>query len=84
MSNSALPFQSLVLSIKEASDSENWERVSSLVDQLDAEVRKFQFSPANKAALSHTIARLNEASANVDRRKEEIRNLVNNIGSSPL
>lgn len=74
----------LASAIRDAADKENWEDVNSLMLRLDEHVKTARFTSQDKSNISESVKLLDEAISSATRRKEEIRNLVNQIGNSPL
>lgn len=76
--------EQLASAIRDAADRESWDDVNSLMLSLDELIRSTKFTDQDKSKLVVTVQLINEAIVSATRRKEEIRNLVNQIGSSPL
>jgi hypothetical protein len=76
--------EKLASAIREAADRESWEEVNSLMQSFDKLLHSTNFTRQDKAKLLVSVHLINEAIGSATRRKDEIRNLVNQIGSSPL
>ena len=70
--------------IQEAADREDWDALNHFLATLQKNALQHKFSADDKAEITKTLQHLQVAMTHAHRRREEIRNLVNQIGSTPL
>lgn len=74
----------IATAVRDAADREDWENVNALMQRLDVCAKNASLTSADKAELTTALTLLSEAIQSATRRKEEIRDLVNILGSTPL
>lgn len=74
----------LATELSEATDQEDWSRVSSTLAQIKSHSLAMRYKPADKGTLIAALEKINTAVDSSTKRKTEIGELISKLSDSPV